>query len=290
MNPGIYDGVAASDYHADQGIGDLTTGGAPSLSASTINTLLTMSPAHAKAGHPRLNPDYQPDTKDEFDLGTVVHSLLLEGMTVMDIIEFPDWRTNAAKEAKATSRAHGRIPILSKNAHNVMQMVEAVARQIEQLDVAPLPLTAGKPEQTMVWEEQGVLCRARPDWTHDDLAACDDLKTTSRSAHPEAWTRTLFNIGCDVQAAWYLRGFYAITGKRPDWRWLVVETQPPYALSVVSPGPAVLELANMKIDAALATWKQCLETDVWPAYPRQVCYAELPAWEEARWLAREEIA
>jgi hypothetical protein len=292
VTPGIYDGVAASDYHADQGIGDLTTGGAPSLSASTINTLLTMSPAHAKAGHPRLNPDYQPKVEDKFDLGTACHSMLLEGISIVEVCDFPDWRTKAAKEARDLARMHGRVPLLTDQYASVLGMYEAVAAQIAQLDVDPIPLTAGKPEQTMVWEEQGVLCRARIDWLHDDLTAIDDLKTTSRSAHPESWTRTMFGIGCDVQAAFYLRGLRhcATLPGRPDWRWLVVETQPPYALSVVSPGPAVLELANMKIDAALATWKQCLETDVWPAYPRQVCYAELPAWEEARWLAREEIA
>jgi hypothetical protein len=284
VNAGIHDGFPAAAYHADSF--DLNT---PSLSSSTINTLLTMSPAHARANHPRLNPDYQPKVEDKFDLGTACHSMLLEGISIVEVCDFPDWRTKAAKEARDLARMHGRVPLLTDQYASVLGMYEAVAAQIAQLDVDPIPLTAGKPEQTMVWEEQGVLCRARIDWLHDDLTAIDDLKTTSRSAHPESWTRTMFGIGCDVQAAFYLRGLKALQAE-PVWRWLVVETSPPYALSVVSPGPAVLELANMKIDAALATWKQCLETDVWPAYPRQVCYAELPAWEEARWLAREEIA
>jgi hypothetical protein len=288
VNPGIHDGIPAASYHADGFDPD-----DPSLSASTINTLLTMSPAHARANHPRLNPDYQPKVEDKFDLGTACHSMLLEGISIVEVCDFPDWRTKAAKEARDLARMHGRVPLLTDQYASVLGMYEAVAAQIAQLDVDPIPLTAGKPEQTMVWEEQGVLCRARIDWLHDDLTAIDDLKTTSRSAHPEAWTRTLFGIGCDVQAAFYLRGLKKLHPNAmfspTTWRWLVVETQPPYALSVVSPGPAVLELANMKIDAALQTWKQCLETDVWPAYPRQVCYAELPAWEEARWLAREEI-
>jgi hypothetical protein len=71
------------------------------------------------------------------------------------------------------------------------------------------------------------------------------------------------------------------------WRWVVVETSPPYALSVITPGAAVLELANAKIDRALSIWRDCLERDAWPAYPPVLHVAELPAWEEARWLERE---
>jgi hypothetical protein len=280
----LYPSVPAADYHADN------TAEGPTLSASIANILLTQSPAHARAAHPRLNPDFERKTEDKFDLGTVCHSLLLEGMSVMDVHAFPDWRTTAAKEARETSRAHGRIPLLAHQAHAVAEMVNAVGRQLAEFNADPIPLTNGKPEQTMVWEETGVLCRARIDWLHDDLSAIDDLKTTSRSAHPEAFAKNLYAYGCDVQAALYTRGIRAITGQTPEWRWLVVETTPPYALSVVTPGPAVLELANAKIDYALATWKRCLETNEWPAYSKRVATAELPAWEEARWLTREELA
>jgi hypothetical protein len=99
-----------------------------------------------------------------------------------------------------------------------------------------------------------------------------------------------------VQAAFYLRGLRTleianadvIRYEPPQWRWIAVETSPPYGLSVVEPGPAVLELADAKVDAALKLWAECLERDVWPGYPTKVATAELPAWEEARWLAREE--
>ncbi len=71
------------------------------------------------------------------------------------------------------------------------------------------------------------------------------------------------------------------------------ETFPPFALSVASLGPDVLELANAKVDYAIKLWADCLATDEWPGYGRSVWRAEAPAWEMARWLereAREEIA
>jgi hypothetical protein len=282
--------LAAADYHAD------LTKDVPTLSSSIANLLINRSPLHAWTAHPRLNPNFVPVDDSKYDVGTVAHSLLLEGTANVDVCDFADWRTKDAREARDISRANGRTPLLAHQFEEVMGMCNAVAAQLQAFDVDPIPLTAGKPEQTMVWQDAqtGVWCRARIDWLHDDLSAIDDLKTTTRSAHPEAFAKNLYSYGCDVQAAFYLRGIdkmpYEI-GQRlapTRWRWIVVETSPPYGLSVVEPGPAVLELADAKVDAALKLWAECLERDSWPGYPTRVATAELPAWEEARWLAREE--
>jgi hypothetical protein len=282
MNAGIYD-LAHADYHADPC-------DQPTLSASIANVLLHSSPKHAWTQHPRLNPNYSREEEQKYDVGNVVHAILLQGADIVDVLDFPDWRTNAAKEARDLARSHGRVPLLTKQWGEVEAMVAAVRVQLAVSQAQPPLLTDGKPEQTLVWEEGGVLCRARLDWLRDDHAAIDDLKTTSRSASPEAWSRALFGTGCDVQAAFYLRGLKALTGVDAEWRWIVAETYEPYALSVVSLGPDVLELANRKVDHALTVWKRCLESGVWPAYPTRVAYASLPSWEESRWLERELIA
>jgi hypothetical protein len=299
MNAGIFDGKA-DGYHADQHGDHLT------LSSSIANLLINRSPLHAWTAHPRLNPSWQPDDDSKYDVGTVAHSMLLEGAANVDVCDYDSWRSNDAKEARDQSRANGRTPLLTHQFHEVINMCNAVAEQLKAFDADPVPLTGGTPEQTMVWQDPatGVWCRARIDWLHDDLSAIDDLKTTTRLAHPEAFAKNLYSYGCDVQAAFYLRGMRALhpdsvffddaSGKAlsvapaVQWRWIVVETSPPYGLSVVEPGPAVLELADAKVDAALKLWAECLERNVWPGYPTKVATAELPAWEEARWLAREE--
>lgn len=275
--------LPADQYHADDIGADQ-----PTLSSSIAKLLVEASPAHARAAHPKLSPNLERADDDKFAMGTCIHALLLQGETVFDRLAFDSWRTDAAKAAKAEAWAHGRIPLLIKDADRVDEMIEAVRAQIAQLDVDPLPFTDGLPEQTLVWEEDGVLCRARLDWLRADYTVCDDLKTTSRYANPEAWQRgPLYDHGADLQAAMYLRGVYAVTGQRSLWRWVVVETQPPYALSVIAPTAAVLALGDAKVEMALAKWRRCLETGEWPAYPRTVVEAELPAWIESRWLERE---
>jgi hypothetical protein len=170
--------LAAADYHAD------LTKDVPTLSSSIANLLINRSPLHAWTAHPRLNPNFVPVDDSKYDVGTVAHSLLLEGTANVDVCDFADWRTKDAREARDISRANGRTPLLAHQFEEVMGMCNAVAAQLQAFDVDPIPLTAGKPEQTMVWQDAqtGVWCRARIDWLHDDLSAIDDLKTTTRSA------------------------------------------------------------------------------------------------------------
>lgn len=275
--------IPADTYHADD-LGDT-----PSLSASIAHRLLTQSPAHARAAHPRLNPAYVREEEQKFDIGTAAHAWLLEGRDAVAVCEFPDWRSNAAKEQRDLARAADQIPLLGKHYDELMAMCNAVSGQLDALEVAPRPFSDGKPEQTLVWSEGDVPCRARLDWLRDDLTTIDDLKTTSRSANPESWTRsTLWSIGAHVQAAFYLRGLRAVTGSDAEFRWVVVETAPPYALSVVSLAPQALAVADDQVSVAIRLWRECLETDVWPGYPTRTCYAEMPAWLETAWLVQDE--
>jgi hypothetical protein len=273
--------ATASAYHQDQ------FGITPTLSATIARILCSQTPAHAYAAHPRLNPDYQRQDDEKFDIGNAVHSLLLEGDDKAFVIHADSWRTKDAKESRDEARAHGKVPLLVGQYESVLAMLEAVRAQIALLDVAPAPFTAGKPEQTLTWEENGVACRARVDWLHDDHTAIDDLKTTSRSADPDQWGRTMFNSGYDVQAAMYARGVKALTGSEPEFRFVIAETQPPFLVSVVALAPDAVALANSKLDYALTVWARCLKAGRWEGWPNRVCYAEAPGWAEGQWLERE---
>jgi hypothetical protein len=274
----------ADAYHRDVARADV-----PSLSSSIAHLLCTSSPAHARAAHPRLNPDLVRRESSSFDVGTAAHDVILEqGKREVAIIDADSWRTNAAKDARTEARAAGNFAFLRHEWDAIQEMTLATFVQLAELEVHPAPFSAGKPEQTLIWEEAGgVVCRARLDWLHDDHTHVDDLKTTAKSANPEAWAKNLYANGADVQAAFYLRGLHNLTGARAEYRWVVQESSPPYALSVVSPAPSVLVLAEKKVEYALRLWRQCLERNDWPGYPRRVCYAELPAWEEERWLSKE---
>lgn len=278
---GILD-LPADEYHAD------TVADVPTLSCSVAKLLCSRSPLHAFTAHPRLNPNYKPVHAEKFDLGQAAHQVILEGEASVEVIDATDWRTNAAKDARDAARAAGKVPLLEAQWQETQAMVAATREQLAELDVDPLPFTGGKPEQTIVWEEDGgVVCRARLDWLHDGGAFVSDLKTTSRSANPDEFTRSIFSMGYDIQVAAYTRAVERTTGVTAEFRFVVVETAPPYALSVIALGPAALTIAEKKWRYAVETWRRCLERDEWSGYPTRIAYAELPAYEEARWLERE---
>lgn len=278
MQDGIYT-INATAYHADALGLD-----APMLSASIATILLRQSPLHAHAAHPKLG-GFPSEESETFDLGTAAHSLILEGSEDhYAIIDANDWRTNAAKDARAKARTEGKVPLLLRQVENVRGMARMVRSNLAHFDESPQPLANGKPEQTLVWNDGGVWCKARVDWLHDGYQCIDDLKTGAVSAKPDAWTKTLYGRGGDLQAAFYLRGLKAITGVDAAFRWIVVENSYPYATSVISLSPEGLAHANDQVEEAIATWRSCLASDRWPGYPTRTCYVDPPAWSLAQWM------
>jgi hypothetical protein len=274
-----------SDYHADPAP-------QPSLSSSLAHVLLTESPRHAWAKHPRLNPAYKRVEDEKFDIGNAVHALLLQGFELADVGEWDEWRTNAAKEWVAETRAAGKIPLRAKDGRRVLAVVASVREELAAIAADPPLLQEGVPESVHVWEEEGIWLRSKLDWLRSDVLAIDDLKTTSRSADPLMYAQRLYKTGGDVQAAFYRRAVRQAFGVDAPFRWIVVETNPPYAVSAITPAADVLALGEAKVDYAVVYWRELLEeygtAGPWPAYPREVVRANLPPLEETRWLERKE--
>lgn len=280
--------LGSDAYHDD------AVGNQPTLSKSVMHELLTKSPKHAWTCHPKLNPMFRRDEDPRYDLGRAAHGLFLEGDANVEVFTYDNWTTKAAKESRAEARAHGKTPMLGKNWDDVQAMVLALEDGLNAQTINSPMFAEGKPELTLLWDEDGVACRARVDWLRDDLTTIDDYKTTSASAKGKVWSdRTMHGIGGDLQAAFYLRGLKACTGADATFRFAVQETYPPFAMSVVTVGSDVLALANEKVDKALRIWRECLASGKWPAYPVEAYEAELPPWRESQWLeqeAREDVA
>lgn len=280
--PGLYS-LSAETYHADPCA-------VPSLSTSIAKLLVDRSPRHAWFAHPRLNPAHEREERDIFDLGSVAHSRMLGDPKPLAVIDAPDWRTKDAREARDAARAAGKLPILAANMERVDAMVTAVRAQLAGHAEASDAFTDGRPEQTLIWQERGVWCRARLDWLPAGGRVFDDFKSTSGAAHPDAWgARQFFDTGADLQAAFYRRGIRAVLGiSDPVFRFVVAELDPPHALCVMQPGPDVLAIADRKVDVALDLWRHCLRHNRWPGYPSRTCHIELPTYRETAWLLREE--
>lgn len=283
--PGFYD-MTAAEYHADPCP-------EPSLSASLAAALVSSTPAHARLKHPRLNPQMVDETAEHFDIGQVVHAAFLEGRDVVEVLDHPDWKTKAAREARDAARAAGKVPLLRKVWTDVERMLAALRPQLEAHEDGAAMFTAGYAEPVLVWREGPLWFRARLDWlrvspTSRRRFAIDDFKTTSTSANPEQLSeRTVWANGWDVKASFYRRGLHVLTGLPAEFRFAVQECYEPFALSVVAPTPGAEMLGDMKVHLAIERWHRGLIDGRWDAYPKRTAYFEVPAWMEKRWADRE---
>lgn len=283
--PGLYE-MPPARYHADPVA-------APSLSASVANILLGQSPAHARHAHPRLNPEHQDSAPTaEQDEGTALHAAILEQRSVVAVCEFDDWRSKAAQDARKAARECGKVPVLLRRWAVLDGVARAVREQLAAHEIGDV-FAEGAAERVMIWREDTaagpVWCRSRVDWllaTAAPVGCMYDLKTVGGSAEPGAWGKRLSNDGYALQAAFYLRGA-ATLGLRPTgFRFVVVEREPPFGLSVCEMAPDMAHFAEMQVKAALELWGQCIHRDEWPSYAPRVASIEAPAWAMMQWEER----
>jgi hypothetical protein len=266
--------LSATEYHADPAI-------RPSLSNSIAQILIDQSPAHAWLKHPRLNPNYEPETNSKFDLGSAAHVMLLERRDDCIVrVQADDWRTKAAREARDAAQANGQYAVLERQYSDIEMMVKAARDFVDETELKGIFAT-GEAEQTVMWQEGNTHCRIRPDLLSADRSIILDYKTTP-SAAPEAFIMQIGRMGYDLQAEYYVRGVEDLTGVEPTFVFLCQESKPPYACSLVALSNAYREVGRAKVNQALKLWGECMTTNEWFGYSTKVHYADPKPWDLIR--------
>ncbi len=283
----------------------------PAVSAGLILRLLDECPK--AAWHESwLNPRRAADESDAADIGTIAHSILLEGnsgnVAVIDPADHPaertgaipdGWTNKSIRQARDNARADGRIPILVGDMDRVQAMVEAARDYIDSLrETEPavwacMAARGGDSELTITWKHSGAGfstdCRARPDRISTDRSIVVHVKTTERSAEPDRWGRThLIGLGEYVRAAFYREAIVReCGGVQSEHVFLVIEQHPPYLCSLVGVDPHGYALGRDKVMTGLELWARCAAVQKWPGYPNRACYPTIPPWIDAHWEERQ---
>jgi len=312
--PGAYK-MTAEEYHADPCVD-------PSLSKSIANTLLSCSPMHARAAHPRLNPNIEPTNSDLFDAGSLAHAILLENGAKICVInpeEYPSapkkkgeegsvpkgWTNNAIRAARDEARSNGLIPVLPGQYVNAKRIADALRTQLKGTE-AEDAFVGGESEVSLFWRETwrekafdeaetGIWMRARLDWKPDKGNVFYDYKTTGGSANPEQWgAKTMWDTGAGLQSAFYSLLIMRVLGiENPIFRFVVQENFDPFAVSIVQLEPGDMAAMELEVYRAILAWERCLRTNVWPGYcDGKVAHVSMPGWRKmmlAERDAREEV-
>jgi len=267
--------VSIEEYHSME-----------ALSSTIAKVLDAKSPAHAAQA---LIDERCPT--EAMDNGAIGHRLLLGKGDDYAVIQFADWRTNAAKMARDQARAAGKVPILSHRFDEISVAVTAIALRIQRMGIQ----LDGESELAISWIEgdaQGdQLCRGRLDHARigEDAAQIFELKLVD-SAAPDAVERSSETMGYAIATSAYIR---AVEALRPDLRgrvefyFIFAELAPPFGVNVCRPDGLFLDVGAARWIRAVRTWRECVQRRYWPTYGETVNYITVPPWGLSREAKKE---
>jgi hypothetical protein len=254
---------------------DATYHARPELSSTQARQILD-SPARYKwaLGQPAR-------TSDAFDIGHAVHAKVLGVGASVAVLDFDNYLTKAAKEARDEARAQGMTPLLAKDARTVAAMTEAVLAHTEARTLFEQP---GHAEASVfaTCDETLIDMRARFDYL-PELSITDpiavDLKTTGTKANVREFGKSVSTYGYHVQQGHYLDALALATGRHDiAMRFVVVEKAAPHFVAVHELDSLYAAIGHDSAREARRILRECLDTNYWPTGLEDVQYLDAPAW------------
>ncbi|MDF2916593.1 MAG: hypothetical protein K0S70_810 [Microbacterium sp.] len=273
----LVDGMPEEEYHAH-----------PALSASGMKQILR-SPKHY------LQSRAERVEKPEFDVGHAVHALVL-GVGA-PIVEVPAdmlasngaLSTTRAKEFVAQARSEGKVPLKPATFQRVNGSVESVLgnpkarRLLERPGYTEVSLFARDPETD-------VPLRGRLDRLAGQTII--DVKTTV-DVQTHVLRRVVESFNYDLSMETYRFLHELVTGEVAEPAVLVfVEKEAPFDVRVVRLGDEWIDGGWRKMRKAIATYRECITSSVWPGVDEQdgpIEELSPPSWYAAE-NARAELA
>jgi hypothetical protein len=255
----------------------------PHLSASGIKNLVpAMKGCPALFKHWAENPS--PPTAWG-DLGSAAHTLVLgDGAPVVEV-KATDRKSPKTRQLEEEIRAAGGIPLLSHKMRIVEQMAEKLREHEEACKL--LNPASGKPEQTLLWEKDGVRRRARLDWLpdapdDDGLLIITDYKTAI-SVCPEDLDRSAWNFGYPLKADWYMDGVESLgLATNVAFAFIFQMSSPPYLVETRQYSQYALGVARRINDEGAALYRRCVESGQWPGFTSGIGdrLMDIPGWAD----------
>ena len=238
-------------------------GAASVVRFSDLKLIGLRSPAHLAAKN-----ECQPD-EAKVEKGRAVHALALGGRPV---VLWPGKQRRGKDWEHFREQNDGAIILNATGYAHATGMAEALQAH----PIARLAL-AGESEHTILWQYDGIHCRATPDVFHrrtpDVKARVVDLKT-SHTSQPEEFERHLLRSAYHAQLAFYSEALRSegYFGARDDVDHLIVavEQTPPYVVTV-------FRLVERAIEAGTKLWRKWFEklrihrdANHWPGYTERI--------------------
>ena len=255
-----------SEYHAH-----------PALSSGIAKTMLNKSPLHAR--YAQLNP--RDESNRTLDIGSLFHGMVL-GRGATPVLYPEDcYKKDGSLNGKPASEfrdslSEDRIAVKPADLETLNGMVKSANEALASIGIVIDPEQSEKQAYT---EIDGCPVRAMYDYIPaDHRLPIVDLKKT-QEASPRGIQKAMANYGYDFQREWYGDVYRAMAGLDREFLFLFVEEDAPHAWAFATPDWTTREVNAQRCKHARATWKECLDTGVWPGYGGRVMQYQMPPWQ-----------
>jgi hypothetical protein len=216
------------------------------VSSSALRRFLRTGRSPAQA----MIPDPTPR---EASLGDALHALMLEPERFDE-----DYLPLDTASPPPTGLDQAAVTARTWLSADESMALKAMRRAV--LGYARLPLATwlaqGEKELSIYWGDAlGGRWKGRPDCFTDEVIL--ELKTAS-DVRPARFAKARRRFGYDLQAALYLEGVARLTGRRPRFLYVAVESVRPHTVWLHEPAAAELEVAQRTLDDARERFRHAL--------------------------------
>jgi len=197
-------------------------------------------------------------------LGTAVHTAILEP-------EKYDSEVGVIKKVTGTGSVAANKKLLEEVAHKNTVITEAqseivtcITEKFHSITELVRLFSGGEAEVSIFWDDWKI----RPDYLKDDLVI--DLKTTSKPLNE--FNKACANFMYDLSA-----GMYKFGAGVQNYKFVVVETNPPYNFVIFEPDAEFMHEGREKCLLAMDRYLECKKYNVWPGVELNQTLT-LPKW------------
>lgn len=259
MKNKYYREMTNDEYHADKN----------AISSTDVKTVINQTLFHWKNSVRKVST--------AFDLGTALHSVLLEPEKDLVVKGPKDRRGNAWKDLYAEAEAEGKVLLTEGDYYEVEAMQRAVLFTPPAADLVCDENMVPEASFFVQCPETGLTLKCRPDGLLQERGIVFDIKTT-QDASPNGFARAVSQYAYDVQSAFYtyVLSLCGITVDR--FLFVAVEKSAPYCVQVHELSNFYSAQAHVRMMQGLRQIAKAIETEDFGTHWPDVNVIELPKW------------
>jgi hypothetical protein len=250
---GLVDGLndcSNAQYHSDRTY----------LSSSVLKTVYKSLDLYYNEYKLGLKKEISQSTQATFDLGSLVHSYILEPHLVENEYNFFKGFRKAGPEYQEfiMSAKNGKPIISAPQHHQAKELLAAFQKH----PAAKQLIEGGFSEQTICGTLHGVKIKTRYDYINADKGYIADVKTTGYGSDLESFKQTVDGLMYYLSAALYCAMAEQYYGKPFDFYFIVLSKKDK-TCDVYKMSEETMEKGRHIVREACAKYKQASETNIW---------------------------